>query len=224
MKASMLGTTIFLSRAATGIALLLPLASHALSEEPLDMIYEPPHVSPTRDVPGVAAAPPTGRPCSLSLLLQDIRPSKTTLGASIFMLGQTGGTPIAVQSIRGGDGLSWLRGAMSSLQTQRISLTEIASAPDPATAGLGLGVQLLLAQAWPEGMNLASTVVLEVQYRVPTGDVKRTYVGQGMKANWANGNSEFMGVLNAAMADAMVSLAQDVVSICDGRVLAASLP
>lgn len=214
----MVGTKNFLNRAAAGIACMLPLASYALSEEPLDMIYESPYVATAQ------ATPVTARPCALSLQLKDIRPSKTTLGANIFMLGQAGSTPIVVQSIRGGDGLPWLRGAMHSLKTQRISFAESAITSESNAAVSSLEVQLQLAQAWPEGMNLASTVVLEVQYRAPTGDLKRTYVGQGMKANWANGNSEFMGVLNSAMADAVALLAQDVAAVCEGRALSASLP
>jgi len=224
VKASMTGKSTFSMRIAAGVACMLPLASHALSEEPLDMIYEAPYVSVSRDAVGAVASPSTGKPCALSLQLKDIRPSKTTLGATIFMLPQVGGTPLMVQSIRCGYGLPWLRGAVRTLQTQRISVAESAIAQESSTAQLGLEVQLQLAHAWPEGMNLASTVVLVAQYRAAAGDVKRSYVGQGMKANWANGNGEYMGVLNAAMADAMAALAQDVVSLCEGRALAAALP
>lgn len=203
---------------------MFPLAGHALSEEPLDMIYEAPYVSASRDAVGAVTSPSTAKPCALSLQLKDIRPSKTTLGANIFMLPQVGGTPLMVQSIRSGEGLPWLRGAVRSLQTHGISLAESANAQESSAAQPGLEVQLQLAHAWPEGMNLASAVVLVAQYRAPAGDAKRTYVGQGMKANWANGNGEFMGVLNAAMADAIAALAQDVVSLCEGRALTASLP
>lgn len=209
---------------AAAVACMLPLASYALSEEPLDMIYEAPSVSASRDASGIVALPLTTRPCAVSLQLKDIRPSKTTLGANIFMLAQAGATPLMVQSIRGSDGLPWLRGASRSLQTQQIRVAESGNAHDLSAAQLGIDVQLLLAHAWPEGMNLASTVVLSTQYRTPAGDVHRTYVGQGMKANWANGNGEFMGVLNAAMTDAMAALAQDVGSLCEGRALAASRP
>ncbi|WP_298211683.1 hypothetical protein [Acidovorax sp.] len=217
--------TTSLRRAAASVACMLPLWCYALSEEPLDMIYEaPPVSSPSRDDSGAAVVPLASRPCALSFQLTDVRPSKTTLGAGIFMLGHAGGTPIAMQSIRGGDGLPWLRGAMRSLQNQRISLAESAIAQDSTATGQNVGVQLQLAHAWPEGMNLAATVVLEARYRAPTGDLKRTYVGQGMKLNWANGDGEFMGVLNAAMADAITFLARDVVSLCEGRALTASLP
>lgn len=220
----MTGKSTLSMHLAAVVACMLPVAAHALSEDPLDMIYEAPSVSASRDALGNVALPLTTKPCAVSLQLKDIRPSKATLGANIFMLSQAGGTPLMVQSIRGGDGLPWLRGAISSLQTQQIRLAESANAHEPSVAQLGIEVQLLLAHAWPEGMNLASTVVLSTQYRAPTGDVHRTYVGQGMKANWANGNGEFMGVLNAAMTDAMTALAQDVGSLCEGRALAASLP
>lgn len=224
MKASMIGKSTFSMRVAAGVACMLPLVGHALSEQPLDMIYEAPYVSASRDTLGAATSPLTAKPCAVSLQLKDIRPSKTTLGGTIFMLPQVGGTPLMVQSIFGGDGLQWLRGAVHSLQIQRVIVAESTVAQKSSAAQLGLEVQLQLAHAWPEGMNLASTVVLVTQYRAPTGDMKRTYVGQGMKANWANGNGEYMGVLNAAMADAIAALAQDVVSICEGRALATSLP
>ncbi|RYF26438.1 MAG: hypothetical protein EOO33_07115 [Comamonadaceae bacterium] len=224
MANTMISSTL-LRRVAASVICMLPLAGYALSEDPLDMIYEAPYVPPSRDNNLVAlAAPVNASPCNLSFQLTDNRPSKTTVGGVFFMLGHPGSTPINVQSVRSGDGLQWLRGAVRSVQTQRISVAEGAITHSSSVAQLGLEVQLQLAHAWSEGMNLASTVVLEARYRAPTGDVKRTYVGQGMKANWAFGNGEFMGVLNAAMADAVAFLAQDVGTLCEGRSLSASLP
>lgn len=214
-----------LARVAASAVCMLPLSGHALSEQPLDMVYEPPQAARPRDGLEPVVAPLVARPCALVVQLADMRVSKTTLGGNIFMLAQAEGTPVVMQSIRGGDGLPWLRGAMRSLQTQGFSVAEnAAETADPASAKLGMEVQLRLAQAWSVGLNLASTVVVEARYRVPAGDVTRTYVGQGMKANWANGDGEFMGVLNAAMADAVAALGQDAANLCEGRTLSASLP
>lgn len=216
-------TPCTLARVAASAACMLPLASHALSEDPLTMVYEAPYVV-HRDAAGrpMTPAPLVAKTCAVAVQLADIRTNKATLGSTTFMLGMTDSTPIVMQSIRGGDGLPWLRGAVLALQTQGFNVAENAANAGPAP--LGIDVQLRLAQAWSEGVNLASTVIVEARYRAATGDVTRMYIGQGMNANWANGNGEFMSVLNAAMSDAVTLMAKDAATLCEGRTLAAALP
>lgn len=213
-----------MARIAAGAACVLPLVAHALSEEPLSMVYELPQVATSRDGLGPLTAQEVKRSCALVVQLADSRASKSTLGGNAFLRLDVGGTPVVMQSIRSGDGLPWLRGAIRSLESQGFRVAEGGAAGTAAIAQVTMDIHLRMAQAWASGTNLASTVAIEARYKAPMGEAARTYVGQGMKANWANGDSEYMGVLNAAMADAVASLAQDAAGLCEGRALAASNP
>lgn len=200
-------------------ALLLPLSARAVDETPLSMVFEAP-VTTAAPNPSAPRAPvPSPYPrladCRLALgTLQDIRPSKETVGAAIFMFeGLPGAVPLRVTSLRSGDGTAWLKGAAASLGSAGLAVP--ARTPDK---GVDLGLRH--AQAWTSGMNLHAHVVLQASY--PGASSERTvrrYHGFSTKLNGWGANSEFMTTLNMAMQDALVQFAQDMQRACRGETL-----
>lgn len=206
----------------------MPGVSHALTEtEPLPMVYEaaPEPAERPNSTPAPALRVTSG--CTLYLpRIDDTRLNKANVGNLTLMLPTLHATPVKVQSIRaGGDPVEWTRSALQS--ASRYGL-QVVSAVPPSTGAARQAtaeVALRLAHSWSSGLNLVSHVVLQASFRMPgTEAVVRQYHGMGTRANWANGNGEFMSVLNLGMEEAVRGLVVDVAALCDGKPLPARAP
>lgn len=220
------------SRAAAALGafcmlLAAPGLSHALTEtEPLPMVYEPapepaerPNSTP---VPQLRVA--SG--CTLYLpKIDDVRLNKASVGNLTLMMPTLHATPVAVQSIQGGgDAGAWTRGALQSASRYGLQVVTAALPSSGNARQVTADVALRLAHSWSAGLNLVSHVVLQATYRMPGAEtVVRQYHGMGTRTNWANGNGEFMSVLNLGMEEAVRGMASDAAALCDGKPLPARM-
>jgi len=200
----------------------MPGLSHALTEtEPLSMVFEPAPEAAERPNSPPLARLHVANGCILYLpAIDDLRLNKANVGNLTLMQPTLHATPVSVQSIQGGDAGPWIRGALQS--AGRYGLQVVAAAPQSPGAArqVTADVALRLAHAWSAGLNLVSHVVLQATYRTPgTEPVVRQYHGMGTRTNWANGNGEFMSVLNLGIEEAVRGMATDAAALCEGRPL-----
>jgi hypothetical protein len=184
-----------------------PAAAIALTEtEPLSMVYEAP------------AAPRALSNCRMHVRgVEDLRRNRETLGAAVHVNPAQGGVPLAGASLLSGDGLKWTRGAVQSLGTAGIQISDGL----PPAGELAIDVGLRLAHAWMSGLNMHSHVVLQAAIALPGGEqLHKRYHGFATKLNWNNGNSEYMTTLNMAMSDALQAYAADLHNACSGKPVA----
>jgi len=201
----------------------MPGLSHALTEtEPLSMVFEPaPEAAERPNSPPVARLH-VANGCTLYLpAIDDLRLNKANVGNLTVMLPTLHATPVSVQSIQGGDAGPWIRGALQSAGRYGLQVVVAAAPPSPGAARqVTADVALRLAHAWSAGLNLVSHVVLQATYRRPGAEpVVRQYHGMGTRTNWANGNGEFMSVLNLGIEEAVRGMATDAAALCEGRPL-----
>ncbi|WP_422084646.1 hypothetical protein [Variovorax sp.] len=200
----------------------MPSLSHALTEtEPLSMVFEPaPEAAQRPNSPPVARLH-VANGCTLYLpVIDDLRLNKANVGNLTLMRPTLHATPVSVQSIQGGDAGPWIRGALQS--ASRYGLQVVAAVPPSPGAArqVTADVALRLAHAWSAGLNLVSHVVLQATYRTPGAEpVVRQYHGMGTRTNWANGNGEFMSVLNLGIEESVRGLATDAAALCEGKPL-----
>ena len=208
---------------------LLPCAAHALTDsEPLSMVFE----SSADASAGGGGERPNGPAPSVSRVVQtctlyiagieDARLNKADAGNLTLMKPTVHATPLAAQSLKSGDARPWVRDALRA--TQRYGFQSVMAAPSVAggTHEATMEVALRLAHAWSTGLNLVSHVVLQVSYRLPIGEVvTRQYHGMGTRTNFANGNGEFMSVLNSGLETAVSNMTVDAAALCEGKPLPA---
>ncbi|MDO9405174.1 MAG: hypothetical protein Q7T87_14165 [Polaromonas sp.] len=149
--------------------------------------------------------------------VKDVRRNKDSLGAVLFPSGENGTLgPIHAASLRGpGDATAWLQDALNSMQ--RFGIDSRGGQTSPATLSMpSLDVSLISANAWSAGINLVGHVTLAV--RPSAADQPPRFVhGFSDAANWANGDGEFVGVLNGALDNAMQTWAADLLAQCKAR-------
>ena len=201
----------------------MPGLSHALTEtEPLPMVFERAPESAERPNSQPVAQLHVASGCTLYLQSIDhLRQNKANVGNLTVIRPTLHATPVSVQSIQGGDAGPWVRGALQS--AGRYGLQVVVAAAPPSTGAprqVTADMALRLAHAWSAGLNLVSHVVLQTTYRTPGVEpVVRQYHGMGTRTNWANGNGEFMSVLNLGIEEAVRGMAIDAAALCEGRPL-----
>lgn len=200
-----------------------PGLSHALTEtEPLPMVYEPAPEPAERPNSTPVAQLRVASGCTLYLpKIDDVRLHKASVGNLTVMMPTLHATPLAVQSIQGGsDAGAWTRGALQSASRYGLRVVTAALPASGNARQVTADVALRLAHSWSAGLNLVSHVVLQATYRMPgTEAVVRQYHGMGTRTNWANGNGEFMSVLNLGMEEAVRGMVSDAAALCDGKPL-----
>lgn len=203
----------------------VPGLSHALTEtEPLPMVYEPAPEPAERPNSTPVAQLRVASGCTLYLpKIDDMRLNKANVGNLTLMMPTLHATPVAVQSIQGGgDAGAWTRGALQSASRYGLQVVTAALPAAGNARQVTADVALRLAHSWSAGLNLVSHVVLQTTYRMPGAEaVVRQYHGMGTRTNWANGNGEFMSVLNLGMEEAVRGLVTDTAALCDGKPLPA---
>lgn len=219
-------------RACRGVALCafsalcaMPGLSHALTEtEPLSMVFEPAPEAAERPNSAPAVQPlRVASGCTLYLpKIDDARLYKASVGNLTVMMPTLHATPVSVQSIQGGDAGAWTRDALRSASRYGFQVATAAPPSSGAARQVTADVALRLAHAWSTGLNLVSHVVLQTTYRLPGAEpVVRQYHGMGTRTNWANGNGEYMSVLNLGIEEAVRGMATDAAAVCDGKPLPA---
>jgi len=206
----------------------MPSISHALTEtEPLPMVYEPAPEPTERPNSTPAPVLRVASGCTLYLpKIDDMRLNKANVGNLTLMMPTLHATPVAVQSIQGGgDAGAWTRGALQSASRYGLQVVNAAPPASGSARQVTADVALRLAHSWSAGLNLVSHVVLQATYRAPGAEaVVRQYHGMGTRTNWANGNGEFMSVLNLGMEEAVRGMVADTAALCDGKPLPARAP
>lgn len=198
---------------------MLPGLALAQSEiKPLRLIYEAQEAP--RQLPNVpsqaGSSSPQVLPCRFRVnTVSDLRRNTTTLGASVFMFGHSGGTPLGGMSIVSGDAVEWINSAIKAHLGAGLDLPPPGGAGSPA--GIDIGVRL--AHVWTADLNMNAHVVIEVSNlgTRPPGAVARRHHGFATKLNWNNGDGEFVTTLNMALADAFKGLISGLAPICAQR-------
>jgi hypothetical protein len=193
-----------------------PFAARALDDTPLSMAFEV-KVPNQPTIPNATPQQPASvfpglDGCRVAVgNLDDLRPSKESLGGMVLMLeASPEAVPLGAASVRSGDGTSWLKGAVDALRAVGLS-----GRANPSDEGVDLALRI--AHTWTGGMNIHSHVVLQASYPQPSGRVLRRYHGFGTKLNGWSANSEFMETLNLGMQDALQAFARDLQRACKGE-------
>lgn len=201
---------------------LLPIAispAHALDDkEVLSMEFEDTIGENGLERSGKTLARPAqdaGKDCTLAITyLEDHRKNRETVGGSTFRIEAFPNyAPLAVQSVRSGDGVKWMKSAAESLKRYGFDV-RLPQSAEPTPGMLPAGIKLKLAHVWTAGFSLNSHVTIEAAFATQSGPILRRYHGFGIKTNWWNANSEYMETLNLAVAEILDSLVRDASASC----------
>lgn len=191
------------------------LALAQTSAKPLQLVFEASAIARQSPSASSPAASPSIQvlPCRFRVnAVSDLRRNTETMGASIFMFGHSGGTPVNGVSILGGNVIEWTQGAVKAYSGAGLDLR--AQGGTESSGGFDLGVRL--AHVWTADLNMNAHVVLEASNlgtQMP-GSAARRYHGYATKLNWANGDSEYVLTLNMALADAFKGLISGLAPEC----------
>lgn len=193
--------------------------AHAIDDkEALAMVFEDPIGESGPDRGGKALLRPAqnaGKDCVLAVTqIDDLRKNRDTVGGSTFRIEAfPNNAPLAVRSLRSGDGVKWMRSAMESMKRYGFAVQHPQVA-DPVPGVLPVDISLKIAHAWTAGFTLNSHVAIEATFQTQGGKSARRYHGFGTKTNWWNANGEYMETLNLAMSEILDSLVRDASASC----------
>lgn len=136
--------------------------------------------------------------CDIKLLaIKDVRSNRETLGVA-------GGAPVLAKNVA-----EWVRqGVMSGLSQRGYNVSAQQS-------NLSMQVNVKLAYLRPLPLRLHATVALEVFLKQHEKQIyHHTFRAIGDKNNWANGEGEIMEVLNVALNNVVVDMAESIQPSC----------
>ncbi|SEA53830.1 hypothetical protein [Variovorax sp. YR216] len=169
---------------------------------PMDITYD----RNARETPPMAL----GGTCPIHVVSpQDDRQNKETIGAGF------GGALLTGEAGR------WVSDGLSQLAEFGFAVDHV-KAGDVVGDGLTVETSLTRAYTWPIGIKLFSMVALKVQFLDKSGAVvqEKHYRAHGDKTNMWGADSEFVTTLNYGLNNLLPAMAQDLVSLCKGGMVA----